>query len=97
MKIKQLSLSDLIALLLFIGVMIIFVESMIQKQGKPAVFYINSKTICQTYGIDKDKCKIKTDYYGENKGFYKIKINKNGKTEEEYINKNAVELINLKK
>jgi len=60
---------------------------------KQAVIYVNSRTLCQIHGIDKDKCKIKADYCGEKDGFYHIKINKNGKIEEEYINKNAVELI----
>jgi len=62
----------------------------------PAVLYINSKTVCQTHGIDKDKCKIKVNYCGEDKGFHHIKLNKNGRTEEEYINKNIVDLITFR-
>ena len=60
---------------------------------KPAILYINSKAVCQTHGINKNKCKIKVNYCDENKYFHIIKFTKDGKEIEEYINKNAVELI----
>ena len=63
-----------------------------QKTCKPAIFYINSKALCQIYGINKNKCKIKVKYCGENRNFYYISINNNNK---EYINKNVVSLISF--
>jgi len=95
-KIKLKLLRDSLIVITFItGLLtIVFIGKL--NTCKQVVIYINSKALCQMHGINKNKCKIKADYCGEKDGFYRIKINKNGKTEEEYINKNAVDLITFK-
>ena len=94
-KMKFFILGILYSLVIFVISSMIFFEIYI-KHCEPAFIYINSKALCQKYGINKDRCKIKAKYCGEDKGFYRIQINKNGKTKEEYINKNAVDLIIFK-
>jgi len=42
--------------------------------SRKAILYINSEALCQIHGINKQKCQIEVDYYGENKNFYHIKI-----------------------
>ena len=85
--------NNLIIITSIIGLLVVILIINYINFCKPAVLYINSRAVCQTYGINKNKCKIKVNYCGEDESFYHIKINNNGKTEEEYINKNVVKLI----
>ena len=60
---------------------------------RQSIIHVNNYVICKTHGINKQKCKIKVNYCGENKYFYIVRFTKDGKKIEEHINKNVVSLI----
>jgi len=62
---------------------------------KQAIVSINNYAVCKTHGIEKEKCKIKANYCGEDKYFYIIRFTKDGKEIEEHINKDVVNLISF--
>ena len=62
---------------------------------KQAIIYVDSYAVCKIHGIDKEKCKIKVSYCGEDKYFHIIRFTKDGKEVEEHINKDVVSLISF--
>ena len=91
---KSLTKKEAIALYILLLIVIFFTLFInLYHPCKKAIIYINSKAVCQTYGINKEKCEVQVNYCGEYKGFYEVEYKKNEKTQKDYINQNVVELI----